>query len=142
MSTLGETPPSPTRISAVRDFVESTNAEDNTVGMLMDMSKGVLENVQSESSDKMPKEAIEAQMGQMQTMLTAQMKQQLIMVSYFLYRDISDEGFAEYAQFYKEDLGKKDIALIYGSIGDAMNHWVKVMGDKFAQELANKKTES
>jgi len=47
MSTLGETPPSPTRISAVRDFVESTNAEDNTVGMLMDMSKGVLENVQS-----------------------------------------------------------------------------------------------
>lgn len=136
--TLRETPPSATRIAAVRDFIESTNAVEHTVDMVAGISRGLIENMQVSDEEKPSQQMIDEQIGQLRTVMSAQMEQQLIMVSYFLYRDISDAELTDYADFYKKALGKKDIDLIYGSVGEGLAFWAKNMATKLSSQFADR----
>ncbi len=135
MGEIRSNPPSESRIVLVRDFVESTNVVENTVDMMVDISKTMIANLAPNENNQAE---IDAQMTQMRAMMLGQMEQQMIMVSYFLYRDITDHDLTKYVDFYKTDLGQKEIKVMYGAIGQAMTSWASAMSKELAKDREQK----
>lgn len=123
MAKVQTNPPSPERIQAVRNFIESTQMVDHTVDMVVGIAKGITKNVQVTDSETITDEQIDNQMQQMEAMMKPQLEQQLILVSYFLYEDLTNEDINSYADFYQKPLGQKELKVMSGAVVKALGSW-------------------
>lgn len=136
IATLQTTPPTDTRITAVRDLVESTNMVEHALKVVMAVAKGTMEGLMVASPGKgVNNEQIQTQMSQMKMMMKPALEQQMIMVSYFIYEQISDQEIHQYSQFYQQPLGKKELSVMYDGIGQALNHWSTTAFENIASEF-------
>lgn len=61
----------------------------------------------------------------MREKLSPQMEKQARQMSYYIYRNITDDELNRYAAYYETDLGKREVALSYGAMKAAMSRWSK-----------------
>lgn len=130
LAELPNNPPPAIRITAIRQFIESTRIVEQTLNMMMKIANGVTKALLMDSGKEEYAEAavkLEEQMKQMESVLKPTLEQQMIMVSYFVYRDINDEDFEQYSQFYQQELGQKELSLMYEAMGETMAYWATTM---------------
>lgn len=123
MAKVQTNPPSPERIQAVRNFIESTQMVDHTVDMVVGIAKGITKNVQVTEAEALTDEQFESQMQQMEAMMKPQLEQQLILVSYFIYENLTNEDINRYADFYQKPLGQKELKVMSGAVVKALGSW-------------------
>ena len=134
MADLQSNPPTPERMKAVKDFVGTTkmteNATDIAIAIVENMFKGMKAAMPNKA---MTDEQITQQLTQMRTMMSQVMHQQMMMVSYYLYRDITDAELEEYMSFYKKPIGQTELTVVYAGLKKALSSW----GDNIVTELSS-----
>ncbi|MBC3764995.1 hypothetical protein [Neptunicella marina] len=135
---LQSNPPADARKQAIINFVQSTQMVEQSVKMIMSIVDGMFDGVKAtRANDPQVAATLDQQKAQMEPMLQGAMQQQMVLTSYYIYRDISDEDLAKYAQFYQTDLGKKYLSIMYGAIGTALGNW----GTDFVNLMVKQDTE-
>ncbi len=66
---------------------------------------------------------LRAQLDSMRAQLRPRMQRRATLLSLFIYRDASNAELDEYSAFYESDLGKRELALAYGSLEVALSQW-------------------
>lgn len=67
---------------------------------------------------------LRAQLDSMRAQLQPRMQRRATLLSLYIYRDVSNAELDEYSAFYASDLGKRELALAYGSLEVALSQWV------------------
>ena len=134
---LQANPPSPERTQAVINYVEATGMADQAMKMI----GAIVGNMFSAMKAKDPENSelattLDTQLEQMETMMKPGIEQQMVLTSYYVYRDISVADLNEYAAFYQQPLGEKFLSSIFEALGVAMSQWGNNLVD---QITANKK---
>lgn len=139
---LQSNPPTPERMKIVRAFVNDTKMVDRTLDMMLAIIDTMMITFQATSPEvKVPQEQITAQIQQMEAMLRPALDQQMVMMSYYLYRDINDAELSDYIRFYNEPLGKKEMDIIFASMTKAMKLWGEDISVAMADDIKESATE-
>ncbi|MDG1752669.1 MAG: hypothetical protein P8I03_13565 [Thalassotalea sp.] len=136
MAKIQTNPPSADRIQAVRGFIESTQMVEHTIDMVIGIAKGITKNVPVTGTEALTDEQVDNQMQQMEAMMKPQLEQQLILVSYFLYEDLTNDDINRYADFYKKPLGQKELTVISGAVVKALGNWSAAAFNTLNNELS------
>jgi hypothetical protein len=73
--------------------------------------------------------------------LREQFRQQMILSSFYTYRNITNDELKKYMQFYVSDTGKKEIEITGKALGHVLKEWIADVGAKImvlAKEEAEK----
>ena len=134
---LQTTPPTSERIKVVRNFVEVTNVVEHSLKIVLSVAKGTIEGLMVANPGKeVNDQQITAQLQQMEAMMRPALEQQMIMVSYFIYDQLTDSEIQQYSQFYQQPLGKKELTVMYDGIGQALNYWSTTAFANIAAEFS------
>jgi len=132
---LQTTPPAPARTKAILNYVESSQVVEQSLKMIMSMLNNMFAALKATQPENEELAAtLDAQIEQMAVSMKPVMEQQMILTSYFIYRDISEEDLTQYSNFYKQETGKKYLSLMVGAIGDGMSEWGASLVKKIAKE--------
>jgi hypothetical protein len=123
-------PPSASRAESIRSFVEKTQMVDLVMNMIVKMTQAT-HMAFNDAADDTDAEWLQTEKEIMK--MTPQMEQQLTMMSYFLYRDISEDDLKTYGDFYAEDLGRKESGVILGGVEKVFVKWT----EKLATDIKN-----
>jgi hypothetical protein len=136
MARLQTTPPTTERMKVIRNFVETTDMIDHTVEIVMSVANGTIEALTVANPDKaVSDEEMASQLSQMEVMMRPQLEQQMIMVSYFIYDELTEQEIKQYTQFYQQELGQKELTVMYDAIGQALTLWSKTAFKNIANEF-------
>jgi hypothetical protein len=124
LADLQATPPSTERTQAIIYYVESSQVVEQAMKMMMEMIKNMFEAVKVANPNNQELATnLDAQLAQMATSMRPALEQQMILTSYFIYKDISDAELAQYSDFYQQEIGKKYLSLLIDAMGSALNGW-------------------
>jgi hypothetical protein len=98
-------------------MVESTVLTTGSLAMAL-IESGMVEGSQSVVD-------MYGELDTMRAQLRPRMERQATLVSYYIYRDISNAELNRYSDFYETDLGKREVVLAYGAMEAAMSHWTE-----------------
>ncbi|MBA6390511.1 hypothetical protein H4J38_06900 [Colwellia sp. BRX10-3] len=136
MATLQTTPPTTARVKVIRNFVEVTNLVEHSLKIIMSVARGTIEGLMvANPGQGVNEEQIQTQMTQMEVMMRPALEQQMIMVSYFIYDQLTEQEIEQYTQFYQQPLGKKELTVMYNGIGQALNYWSTTAFENIASEF-------
>ncbi len=139
---LQATPPTPERTQAIINYVESSEIVEQTLIIVVGMAKNMFAALKASKPDNAEFSAtLDAQLVQMETMMRPAFEQQMILTSYYIYRDFSEADITKYSNFYQQDLGKKYLTLLVGAVGEGLNGWgenliKQIVADKEKEETA------
>lgn len=136
MAKLQTTPPTTERVKVVRNFVEVTNIIEHSLKIVMSVAKGTIEGLMvANPGEGVNEEQIQAQLTQMEVMMRPSLEQQMILVSYYVYDELTEQEIAQYTQFYQQPLGEKELRVMYDGIGQALNYWSTTAFENIASEF-------
>jgi|GEM_PF-972018 len=127
-------PPAADSIEAVRQLVESTKMVENMSKMVSQIAHKVafaMLETQPEAVQAAKTQEINQQLANMETMIRPGLEQQMMMVSLYLYRDISNQDLAAYARFYQTELGQLELEVLSGAMVNSMSAWA----EKFSRQM-------
>ncbi len=143
IAALQETPPSQETMKAVKNLVVATDMVDMMVEMTVQVSKamisGFLEAEIPEST--LDKNDLLSTIDSMRASMRPQMEQQAILISYYIYRNITNEELNAYASFYESRLGSRELKLVSESLYVAVSLWAKQSATAIVSN-ANEKVDS
>ncbi|MGJ8692000.1 MAG: hypothetical protein ACSHW0_05925 [Thalassotalea sp.] len=132
MAGIQANPPTAKRQQLARAFIDNTKMAENGVEIAMAIIENMFNSMKIAMPEKkIPEAQMQQQLSQMRGMMTQMMDQQMMMTSYYLYKDVSDANLEQYIDFYKKPLGQKEIKVVYGAFIEGMKVW----GDDIAQVL-------
>ena len=124
MAQLQSTPPSQERTNTIINYVVASGVAEQSYEMIMSMIKNMFTGLKMSQVENMElTETLDTQLKQMALTMKPALEQQMIMTSYYIYQDLSNEEISVYSEFFQQDLGKKYLSLLMGAVGNAMNHW-------------------
>ena len=136
---LQQNPPSQARRLAINNYLKSTQAIEQTVEMIKSLIRNMFTAVRKLNPDNADiSNDFEKQMSIVESQIAAGMRQQIVLSSYYIYENISDEELSLHGQFFHTELGKKYLAASFGAIGDAMNQWGENLMVNIAKEKQQK----
>ena len=136
MAKLQTTPPTTERVKVIRNFVEVTNIIEHSLKIVMSVAKGTIEGLMvANPGEGVNDEQIQAQLTQMEVMMRPSLEQQMILVSYYVYDELTEQEIAQYTQFYQQSLGQKELTVMYDGIGQALNYWSTTAFENIASEF-------
>ncbi len=130
MGVLQTNPPKQEVVSAIQNLVKNTKMTDMTVELIVSIMKSMALATGDSETEK-----FETMIAQMKPMLAGQMNQQMIMTSFYIYRNVSTEQLNEYADFYKSELGQHELDLMWAAFNETFKDWSVKVGT----QLKNKK---
>jgi len=134
---LQTTPPTAERTKVIINYVESSEVVEQGLNMIIAMLGNMFEAIKVTQPENVElAKQLDVQLDQMAVNMKPAMEQQMIMTSYFIYRDISNEDLNKYSHFYKQETGKKYLSLMVGAIGDGMSDW----GTSLIQQVSKEKS--
>jgi hypothetical protein len=118
-------PPTQDRINAIQGVEQATQISELMTNIMLDIMKGMMESVtlalpedKRESIDDGYEEFIK-----MKPTLKEAFRQQMILSSFYTYRNISNEELNVYTKFYESELGQKEITITGAALGDVLKQW-------------------
>lgn len=124
MANLQSNPPTPARMAAIKELVSVTKMAENATDIAVSIVANMFKGMQAAMPEKqVSEEQIQQQVQQVRAMISQAMNQQMVLMSYYIYRDISDTELAEYMSFYQKSLGQKELTVVYGGMKNAMQLW-------------------
>ncbi|WP_075188168.1 hypothetical protein [Teredinibacter haidensis] len=133
-------PPAPETIQAIRRLVVATDMVDMMVEMAVQVTKAMTTAFLQASGGNDEKATIELdkQIDSMRALLTPQMEQQAVLMSYYIYRNISNEELDSYSSFYNSNIGKRELTLVSESLSVAMSLWAEQSAIAIVKNLESK----
>ncbi|WP_206484056.1 hypothetical protein [Thalassotalea sp. G2M2-11] len=124
MADMQSNPPAQARTQAIIHYVESSKVAEQAMKMMKGMMKNMFMAIKaSKPEDQELAANLDKQLEQMSASLQPVLKQQMILTSYFIYQNISNEDLANYSNFFMHDTGKKYLSVLVDAVGAAMNDW-------------------
>lgn len=124
MAQLQTTPPTTARVQVIRNFIDTTHIVDHSLNIVMSVAQGTMEGLNAANPEQaVSDEQIRTQLSQMQIMMRPALEQQLVMVSYYIYQQLTEQEIVQYTKFYQQPLGQKELDIMYDGIGQALNYW-------------------
>lgn len=116
-------PPAPETVESIRRLVVSTDMTEMMVEMIVQITKAMTAPLIDSESQAVA--ILDKEIDSMRLLLTPQMEQQAILMSYYIYRNISDEELNIYSSFYETPIGKRELSIIFESLNVAMTLWAE-----------------
>ena len=124
MAQLQSNPPTPERTQTVIQYVESAKIVDQAMNVMSAMMQNMFAAVKAQDPENAALASmLDSQFEQMTTSMRPALEQQMIMTSYYIYRDINDADLNQYGNFFQQELGQKYMSLVVGAMGVALNNW-------------------
>ncbi len=124
MAQLQTTPPTTARVQVIREFIDTTHIVDHSLNIVMSVAQGTMEGLNAANPEQaVSDEQMRTQLSQMQIMMRPALEQQLVMVSYYIYQQLTEQEIVQYTKFYQQPLGQKELDIMYDGIGQALNYW-------------------
>jgi len=125
MADIESNPPSSETRQAIQRFVAATQMADMMIDMSVQVIKAMMiAEARSSSTDTAEVEAeIDQQISTTVEAMRSSAEQQAVLMSYYIYRNISNEELATYSAFYETELGARELALVAESLTEAMSYW-------------------
>ena len=138
LADLTSNPPSQERIAVIQEVEQATHLSELTTNILMELSKGMLDYVnRALPQDKRHQATDDAEMIEnMRPVIQESLRKQMILSSFYVYRNISNEELRDYAAFYRSELGQKEIAVTGAAVGHVLRQWLENFGDKMIDDVA------
>jgi len=112
---------------AVRRVIIATNMVKHMVDISLQVSH-VMTEVFTDLQGTEKEEYLgdmQSEMKDMRESLTQQMESQVVLTSFYLYRNISTDELNQYAAFFESELGKRETDIITESLSVAISAWAK-----------------
>jgi len=141
LASLQENPPAQERVNLIQDLESTTQLSDLTTNITIEVLKGMIITINmSLPKDKQVEIAsIEEDISNIKPLIKEEFRKQMILSSYYTYRNLSNDELKEYIAFYKTKTGQKEIEITGSALSHLLNQWFAVAADKI---LAYAKTES
>ncbi|XOV79761.1 MAG: hypothetical protein ACFHVJ_02105 [Aestuariibacter sp.] len=137
LAELQAAPPSQERTAAVVNFVSSSEMVEQSLKMVTAMLENMFSAVKAlNPGNEELATNLDNQADVIATALRGSIEQQMIISSYYIYQDFSNEELAQYSQFYQQELGKSYLKLLFGGMGEAMSDWGVSLIQQIEQEQA------
>ncbi|GLX82860.1 DUF2059 domain-containing protein [Thalassotalea eurytherma] len=128
MAELQSSPPSDERKVAIMEFVEASGMVDQGMNLITGMVKNMFSVIKTKNSeDEELTKNLDDQLALMTKSMRPAFEQQMVLSSYYLYQDISNEDLATYMTFFEQPAGEKYLATMYDALGEALNTWGREM---------------
>ncbi len=130
LADLQEMPPTQERIELIQQLEETTRMSDLMTDIFMDIMKGMLEsvNLALPEEKRQGTDAVFAEIMEIQPIMKDAFREQMIMTSFYTYRNISNREMAKYIQFYGSESGQKEIRITGNAMGYVLKQWFADVG--------------
>lgn len=122
---MAKQPPSAERIQVVQGYVENTQMLDVALELIVNLVSAMQSAFEAARGE--PTGSSSMAPAELRALMEPQMKQGVTMMSFYLYRDISDTDLQSYGDFYASALGKREVAIIMRGINKVMTAWTNDM---------------
>ncbi|MGV1097831.1 hypothetical protein ACUUL3_00280 [Thiovibrio sp. JS02] len=135
---LQSDPPSQERVAVIHEVERTTGLSELTANIVIDMMRGMFEsfNLALPEENRQALAIIEEEITKNKAVIQESLRQQMILTSFYSYRNISNEELVQYINFYKTDVGKREIAVTGSALSYVLRHWFVDVGEKIVG-LAN-----
>jgi hypothetical protein len=125
MADLQTNPPPQQRITLIQNLEQTLHLSDLTTIIVIEMIQGMAQavNLALPQEERQPEDMISEQVAAMAPMLKENFRQQMIMTSFFTYRNLSDEELQKYIGFYNTPLGQKEIEITGKALSTVLKQW-------------------
>jgi len=133
LADLQDNPPSQQRIELIQGVEQATHMAELTADILIEVMMGMLEATNAAlPADRqgVPEEAYREIDG-LRTTIESGLREQMVLESYYTYRNITDAELAAYIGFYETDLGQTEIE----KTGEALTYTLKNWFDTFVERV-------
>lgn len=121
---LKESPPSPERRATVLRLTEAMQAVDMVIE-LMKQVFGSMFTAFQQANDGPDEDMLAEAISELELAVRPTMQQQMVLMSYYLYREFTDQELLELSIYYESPLGLRELALNQGAIGAALEDWAQ-----------------
>ncbi|WP_157039982.1 DUF2059 domain-containing protein [Pelobacter propionicus] len=134
LADLQATPPPQRRIALVQEVERVTHLSELTTRIVMEVTRGMMEsiNLALPEGDREPLDDNLEEMETMGPVIREGFRQQMILTSFYAYRNISDKELADYIGFYDSDLGRREIRITGDALGHVLREWFAEFGRRLA----------
>ncbi|MBN2429085.1 MAG: hypothetical protein JXK94_12180 [Deltaproteobacteria bacterium] len=122
---MKELPPTEERIELIRRLEETTRMSDLMTKIFMEIMKGMMESVNL-ALPEMKRESLDriyTEIGKMQPAMKDAFRQQIILSSFYTYRNISSRELTRYIHFYATETGQEEIRITGNALGYILKQW-------------------
>jgi hypothetical protein len=122
---LQELPPTEERIELIQRLEETTRMSDLMTKIFMEITQGMMEamNLALPELKRESLENIYAEIGKIQPAMKDAFRRQMILSSFFTYRNISNRELTRYIHFYASDTGQEEIRVTSNALGYVLKKW-------------------
>lgn len=140
---LQTNPPAQDRIAVIQELEKTTKLSELTTDIVLEMMRGMFEafNLAMPEEKRQDIGNIEEEIGKIRPLIQESMRQQMILSSFYSYRNISNEELGKYIDFYKSNVGKKEIEVTGNAFAFVLKQWFVNVGEKIIT-LAKKESEN
>lgn len=132
LADMKSNPPTQDKISLIQGIEQATHLSELTTNILLDITKGMIEAAnlalpedEHESMDDSYEEIMK-----MKPTIKETLRQQIILSSFYTYRNISNDELRVYIKFYESELGQKEIKITGAALGHVLKQWFDDIGIK------------
>ena len=137
-------PPTQERITLIQGVEQATQLSEFTTNILLEIIKGMIEAANSAlPEDKRDHiEDGQEEIIKMKPTIKEAFRQQIILSSYYTYRNITDDELRSYIKFYESELGQREIDITGAALSNVLKLWFDDVARKlilFAKEESEKR---
>lgn len=132
MADLQEAPPSEARIAIIHEFEKTTGLSDLSTQIIIEMVRGMVEsvNLALPEDKRQTQDQVDEEIEKIKSTIRGSIREQIILTSFYSYRNISDGELAQYIEFYKSDTGKTEIDVSSKAFTHVLKQWAAIVGEK------------
>ncbi|MCP4265772.1 MAG: hypothetical protein GY777_09380 [Candidatus Brocadiaceae bacterium] len=122
---LQTNPPSQDRITIIQEVERTTKLSELSTYIAMETIRGMLGsfNLTLPEGKRKSMGEIEEEIQAIKPSIQNSLQQQMILTSFYSYRNISNEELIEYIEFYKSNTGKAEILVVGKAIANVIKEW-------------------
>jgi hypothetical protein len=141
MADMQTTPPEQERIALIQDLEETLHLSDLTTIIVIEMIQGMTQavNFSLPEEERQSEEEILEEVASLAPMLKESFRQQMIMTSFYTYRNISDSDLRDYIRFYKSPTGQKEIDITGKALSSVLKQWFFNIGQSLLKPRQEEK---
>ncbi len=122
---LQTNPPSKGRIAIIQEVEKTTKLSELSTYITIEMMRGMFEsfNLTLPEDKRKPTGEMEEEILKYKPAIQNSLRQQMILKSFYAYRNISNEELIKYIEFYKSNTGKTEINVVGMAITNVIKQW-------------------
>ncbi len=122
---LQTNPPSQDRIAIIQEIEKTTKLSELSTNITIEMLRGMFKsfNLTLPEDKRKSMGKIEEEINKFKPVIQNSLRQQMILSSFYSYRNISNVELIKYIEFYKSNTGKTEINVVGNAIANVLKQW-------------------